>query len=343
MAHGQDNRKGIRKVLSAHMKALLLLLAIVCGRSPVHAQPREGGRWAVVEFSANFMREQPDYTAENGDQTLMGTVVEVVGEQGYWRRITSPEPYTAWVNEMGIVEMSEEQICDYIAASKYICICDFTHIYAEPSTESERISDFVLGGLVRQVSGRAGRPVGKGRFVACILPSGRQGWVLRSDVQDFAVWTASRTLTGPGVAAQAKRFLGVPYMWGGTSIKGVDCSGLALCAYFQSGVLLPRNASQQARAGAAVSLDSLEAGDLLFFGTPAGDGKPQRVSHVGIYLGEGRFIHSSQVVRISSLDPYSPDYYGRKPLCARRIAGCADAGLGVTGIAKSPYYFTQSE
>lgn len=299
----------------------------------------EGRRWAVVDLSVNFMREAPDYTAENGDQTLMGTVVEIVGEEGYWRQIVSPEPYKAWVNELGLAEMTAEEVNGYIASPKYICTADFTHVFAGPSPKSGTISDLVMGGLVRPVTDSRGKAMRKGRFLACMLPDGRTGWVPKIDVEDFVSWTASRNATGESIVNTALRFLGVPYMWGGTSFKAVDCSGLSLCVYFMNGILLPRNTSQQVKAGMEVALDALEPGDLLFFGTPATEEKPERINHVGIYIGGGRFIHSSQLVRISSLDPAEPDFYERRPLHARRILGHIDDAPSVTLLQDSPFYF----
>ena len=166
---------------------------------------------------------------------------------------------------------------------------------------------------------------------------------MKSDVEDFDQWIASRDATAESIINTAFNFLGVPYMWGGTSIKHVDCSGLTRSVFYMNGILLPRNASQQARAGIPVELDALEPGDLIFFGTPAGDGSAEKISHVGIYMGDDVYIHASQVVRISTLDPESEDYGGRQPLRARRILGYVDDGHGVISIAKSPYYFTQSE
>ena len=124
------------------------------------------------------------------------------------------------------------------------------------------------------------------------------------------------------------KYVGVPYLWGGASPNGVDCSGLALLAYRFCGVDLPRNASQQARLGDMLKvrngedfvLDSLQAGDLLFFGSWREDGSA-KVTHVGIYIGDGRFIHSSQVVRVNSLLASREDYYenSHRLLFAKRI------------------------
>ena len=115
------------------------------------------------------------------------------------------------------------------------------------------------------------------------------------------------------------------------SAKGVDCSGLVRISHIMNGILLPRNASQQVKCGERVEVPrqarndreqarydrkaaleataNLERGDLVFFGTPATDEKPMRITHVGIYLGEGKIIHSSHMVRINSLIPGEEDYY----------------------------------
>ena len=103
----------------------------------------------------------------------------------------------------------------------------------------------------------------------------------------------------------ARRFLGVPYLWGGTDRKhGFDCSGLTMVCYRLNGLNLPRVSYNQYRAGHPVSKRHLRPGDLVFFATEGG----RRVSHVGIYIGHGRFIHSprtGKTVRIARLaNPY---------------------------------------
>ena len=140
-------------------------------------------------------------------------------------------------------------------------------------------------------------------------------------------------------------------MWGGTSIKNVDCSGFSRSVYFANGVLLPRNASQQARVGederifnenGDVDWSGLLPGDLLFWGKAATDSTKEKATHVGIYIGEGKFIHSAQVVRVNSLDSSAPDFYDRRPIRARRVVGHIDeSGSGIVSIALSPFYFPQ--
>lgn len=108
----------------------------------------------------------------------------------------------------------------------------------------------------------------------------------------------------PEVVAIALQFLGVPYVWGGSSPSGFDCSGLTQYCYRQIGISLPRTSQSQFQAGQHIArdrLDLLRPGDLVFFGT---DGDAGRVHHVGIYVGDGNYVHApytGTVIRVNSL------------------------------------------
>ena len=130
--------------------------------------------------------------------------------------------------------------------------------------------------------------------------------------------------------------MGFPYLWGGASTKAVDCSGFTKLVYYTQGIILARDASQQARYGHPVDISRLEnlaKGDLLFFGNSA-----ERPSHVGIHLGNGDFIHSSGRVHISSIIPGDPkNDPERNFVAARRIVNSLDME-GITRVAKHPWY-----
>ena len=111
--------------------------------------------------------------------------------------------------------------------------------------------------------------------------------------------------TSESMIRVAKTYLGRPYLWGGTSANGMDCSGFTKTVMFQHGWLLPRDASQQVNVGKPVDTDTtlkdLLPGDFLFFGRQATESQPEKVTHVAIYTGEGKIIHAAGYIRIQSL------------------------------------------
>jgi cell wall-associated NlpC family hydrolase len=136
-------------------------------------------------------------------------------------------------------------------------------------------------------------------------------------------------------------------MWGGTSIKAMDCSGFTKTAFYLNGVILERDASQQAKTGEDVDIsegfDNLQKGDLLFFGSKATQERGERITHVGIYMGNGEFIHSATSVRINSLIPDAYNYYegSTRLVRANRLITKIDNDPGIVSINNHPWYFAQ--
>lgn len=293
--------------------------------------------WAVVALSSTFMRLSPDYEAPLENQMLMGALVQTTGDaHRYWVKVTA-EDYTGWVTEMGLKYLSDEEKDAYLEAPKWICTAEYARIRELPSERSAPLCDFTMGDLVRQTGNR------DGGWVEALLPDGRKGWVLRHQVMDFGTWAASRSglstddavnraFCAREITSLACSFLGTPYMWGGNSIKHFDCSGLVKFCYFMNGIILPRNGREQIHCGTPVKDGAWEPGDLLFFGTK----KPLKVTHVALYLGDGKIVHSSQLVRINTLEEY-----GREVVGATRVLGNVDCDKGIKSVLKSPYYFKQ--
>jgi cell wall-associated NlpC family hydrolase len=126
---------------------------------------------------------------------------------------------------------------------------------------------------------------------------------------------------GSQIVEYAKQFLGTPYVWAGTNLNsGVDCSGFTYAVMRDNGISLNRSSREQFKNGVSVSKDELQPGDLVFFDTTNATNQGY-ISHVGLYLGDGQFIHSSSsrksyCVTISSL---SEDYYVMRYVGARRV------------------------
>ena len=200
-----------------------------------------GQRYAVTDFSVNYLREKPDFTAELGNQLLMGTPVEITDREGYWIQVLSPDPYRAWCVDMGLTEMSEEEILAYVAAPKYICTAMYSRLMEAPDSNADQISDLVAGDLVL-AAGQGRKHVRKG-YVRVMTPSGIEGYAEASDIEKFDIWAGNADASAGNIISTARKFLGVPYLWGGTSVKGVDCSGFTRMVWFLNGVLLPRNAT----------------------------------------------------------------------------------------------------
>lgn len=309
---------------------------------------------AFASLSVINMREDPDYAAELGTQALMGTPLKLhyAPEDDYWVNVETPDGYKAWVNDPAIKVVSPEEMAAWKESKRVIVTNYYTFFLEKPEEGAQHVCDGVWG-CIAQYKGKVGK------YTEVLLPTGKTAYVPTADVEDFETWANSRKAVVAADAPQsdidaaraailstAKEFVGIPYLWAGTSIKGVDCSGFSKSVYYLNGYLLLRNASQQYKTGDPVDVsegyDNLQPADLVFFGREATEEKPERISHVGIYMGDGYIIHSSGVVRINNVvDENAPDYYKRKIIRAARIIGNQDCGKGIVSIAQSPDYFVK--
>lgn len=314
-------------------------------------------KWAIVNASNVFLRAEARYGSECVSQSRMGTLVQVLETSGYWAKVRTPEPYEGWINELALAPteslpaakqaeireyspklkpFGDKEAAAWLASPRYICTAEHATVFCKASEDSERLSDLLMSDILG--AGKQAAPKG---WTAVCLPDGREGFVKCGSLEPFKAWADAHRRSGEEVAADiialAKRFLGMPYLWGGMSVGHFDCSGLAGFCYFMNGILLPRDASQQVKCGIEVSLEEMQAGDLVFFGD-------SRVAHVALCIGPRRIIHASQVVRINSLDPADPDYYGRNILAVRRILGHigeGSEGFAPSLLAESPSYFAK--
>lgn len=255
--------------------------------------------WGIVKLSVANVRTVPAHAAEMATQTLMGTPVKILEEKGEWFLIQTPDKYIGWTNHGAIIPKTTAEMTVWGKSKRYIYNQLNGFALATPNKKALPVSDLVLCDLF-EVTGES-----KG-YLQAQLPDGRTAYVKKSECLSFEDWTI-RPLQIQSVLSVARQMMGVPYFWGGTSSKATDCSGLTKTSYYAQGVILARDASQQVRYGMHPDFSdyrNLQPGDLIFFGSSA-----QRVTHVGLCLGDGLFIHasgSSAMVRLNSLNPNNP-------------------------------------
>jgi gamma-D-glutamyl-L-lysine dipeptidyl-peptidase len=260
----------------------------------------------IIRVSVANVKSKPSHPAEMATQAVMGWTVRILKKQAGWYYVhTEPDSYLGWIEELQLAQVTDAAATAWTQGSRVIVTTPLAYVREAAADEATPVSDVVMGALLRRVSAGAG-------WTKVELPDARQGFLRTASVDDYAEFRAARAPTADGVESIAKLFMGVPYLWGGTSSKGFDCSGYAKTVLRMNGIELPRDTDQQAREGAEVAIDDsmsrLKKGDLLFFGTKATADRAERISHVGIYMGNGEFLHASGLVRRNSLLPASPIY-----------------------------------
>ena len=262
---------------------------------------------AVVNVSVANLRTTPSHPSELATQAIFGTPVLVLKKENDWYLIQTPDKYIAWVDAPAITLLSKSEFENWQNSSKIIATGTYGIIYSSDSINSLPVSDFIAGNIFQLKEDYFSND-----FIKIVLPDKRQGFVKKSEFEILDIFISEHnTVSSEKLINTAKQFIGIPYLWGGTSIKGLDCSGFSKTVFFLNGLIIPRDASQQVLAGDKVEIDEqyskLKPGDLLFFGSKRAD-KSDRITHVGMYLGNGSFIHESGCVKIESLHKSDNNY-----------------------------------
>ena len=262
------------------------------------------GRAVVLRPVLN-MHSKPTLTADVVSQAWYGMNVSVETTRGYWTRIKTPDEYPGWAMTSALRRLSKGA-ADYAATGTVATVESlFAHLYLENSVTKHAPVLTVPFETRLEVLDQT-----HDRWLKVKLADGRLAWVQKGDVM---LETHARSITE--LAVFAKRFLGLPYTWGGTTSFGYDCSGFTQMLTRQAGAAIPRDADQQAMWSGMrpVEKAELETGDLLYFGKSL-----EKASHTGFYLGGGEFIHATThehpVVQISRLDEehWTKNYVGAR-------------------------------
>ena len=237
---------------------------------------------AVVLKPVANMYAQPTEEAEVVSQAIYGTNIGVVETRPGWLRVRTPDDYTGWMPAEDVRRTTSYANRGRVAWVESL----FAHIYGEPNLTKRRPLITVPSETRLEVSAE---PQDDWHWLEVRLPDGRSGWLQRGDVS-----FESQPLSIEAAIELGRRFLGLPYTWGGTSSFGYDCSGFTQMLCRRRGTLIPRDADLQAawQGVIPVKREDLKAGDLLFFGSAA-----DRITHTGMYIGAGKFINATTWIR----------------------------------------------
>lgn len=218
--------------------------------------------FGIVNVSVANIRSQPKHSAELATQALLGTIVKILKSKNGFYLVQTPDEYISWVDDDGIIKVNREQLNDWDSNPQIIYLKDYGSAYTEPDMNSQRVSDLVIGNILISVGEQ-------GEFVKVQFPDKRVAFIKNDETESYEKWLKQTKPTQEKIIETAKTFMGIPYLWGGTSAKALDCSGFTKTVYFLNGVLLDRDASQQVNKGILVDtengFENLQKGDLLFF------------------------------------------------------------------------------
>lgn len=283
--------------------------------------------WALVKLSIASLRTAGKHAAEMATQAIMGTPVKILEYADEWVRVQTPDKYISYIPGNSLHKITQIEFDAWRKAKRYIVDVYQTQLVEEPNSEMT-VSDLVLGNIL-EYKGESGD------MIQLSTPDGRTGYVKKSEVKELSSW-AEQTFNPQLISKVAHRMMGSGYLWGGTSTKITDCSGLVKVSYFANGIILQRDASQQALTGEIIPAENwkdAQLGDLLFFGSKSG-----RVTHVAIYLKDGEYIHCSGRVKLNSVDPNANNYLTTPFLSISRINGKIGT-KGITTVKDHIWYF----
>lgn len=259
----------------------------------------------LIRVSVANLREFPKHSAQLVDQGIMGNTIRLLKRKGGWYLIQTHYGYIGWMTASSFKRMDQRGMERWQAANLCRVEALVSYIYSDRSEQSQPVCDVVFNATLKLVD--RGQP-----WSVVETPDGRIGFIRTGHIKKMS----SEPLQphAARIIKTARRLTGTPYLWGGNSSKGSDCSGFTQTVFRANGLQLPRDARQQVLMGSEIVPDSTFSnvlpGDLLFFGM--GD----RITHVAISLGGYDFIHQDSDVNIASLDRNSARFnaYRRKSL-----------------------------
>jgi len=262
-------------------------------------------KMGITRLSVANLRAKPKHSAELVTQTLMGMPLQILREKNGFYQVKTPESYYAWIDGAGLKIMDKNDFNKWQSKEKVIVTYNYGQAFSEPKSNAQPVSDIVMNNVFVKLEEN-------GDYIKVAYPDGRIAYIKMEKLLPLTEWKAAneRYATPNDVIQLAKNYIGIPYLWGGSSTKGIDCSGFSKSVYAQLGYLLPRDASQQVKIGKKIEITNdfknLQPGDLLFFGSIKN--AKEKITHVAIHIDKGRIIHATGEVKFESLNAKDADY-----------------------------------
>jgi gamma-D-glutamyl-L-lysine dipeptidyl-peptidase len=222
-----------------------------------------------------------------------------------WARIRTADDYLGWTPMAGLREGVPYAVTGRVAEVQTL----FAHIYREQSvTRHAPLLTLPFESRLQVLD----EPKADKQWIEVRLADDRTAWVQAGDVT-----LQPKTMSISEMLEFSRRFQGLPYTWGGTSSYGYDCSGFSQMLARRRGIVLPRDAQPQSEFSGAAAVDRqhLQPGDLLYFGA-----SEKKITHTGIYLGDGKFINATtHVTPVIRIDDLNEAYWSKLLVAARRL------------------------
>jgi cell wall-associated NlpC family hydrolase len=257
--------------------------------------------FALVNVPVANFRAQPKYSSELVTQAILGTPIIILKKTTGWYLVQTPDNYISWADAGALYLFSEEEFNRWRKSDRLIFNTLNGTVYETENLQNP-VADVTLGCIVQKTEQNR-------QWAKVLFPDGRSGFVNPEKWINFSEFKSSVQPVPEDILWRAKQLTGRSYLWGGTTANSMDCSGFVKTVYFMNGIILARDASLQTRHGQPVFVSadyqSLQPGDLLFFGRKATETEKERVTHVALSLGGTEFIHASGWVKQNSFDPSS--------------------------------------
>ncbi|MCX7953982.1 MAG: C40 family peptidase [Bacteroidales bacterium] len=232
-------------------------------------------KFGIVSIPLINLREQPDHKSELKTQLILGDIFEIKEEYTEWLFIKNFfDNYEGWINKKGIKNIDVLMFKKHQNTEVF-----YNDLFTIAKDENGNNFPILCGTWLHSYNET------ENSFIICnkkiyLKQKPNRLSIIKSNIVNLAV-----------------KFLNAPYLWGGVSIAGIDCSGLTYIVYRVFGIKLPRDSFKQAEIGTDIYfIENAKKGDLIFFGNE------NQISHVGLYMGDNKLIHSSGFVRIDYVD-----------------------------------------